>query len=325
MGSIRKEIRNILLEELGVQLDIKKISNEMTLWVIDNIIHYTKLDLYKNNLTLSIPNPTPIHLLIENGLYLSGIKINLNFERSLDNIITGKFIPKNCKRAGEDFGIEIELILNINEFDESSNNRILSVISHELHHAFVYLKKYNKNSKSQVYNSGNNLTKFGFNNSNKEIKNFLSMIYLILPEETSARVQEAGTLLDKINAENYSEAIKELYNYQPINDASRMSKYNVNELNSIIDEELVNFISSFNSNIVSQGNLNGFDSSELKIIKNKEKFLLFWGNKINNEGHKLNKKILKLVSNKFNNNSNESDLLSELYHLGLFIDIFGVI
>ncbi len=188
------------------------------------------------------------------------------------------------------------------------------MFSHELNHAFVYIKKINTSSKIDVYNTANRMTAFEFQHI-PALKEFSQMFYLNLPEETQARVQETASILKYVDADNYNDVIKELYLYQPINDAKKMANYNLNRIKEIDRDVLRNFVDSFNNKLnLVQGKI------EIKKINDIDEFFEYWLGFIRTNGVNLNKKILKLVADKFN--INEERALVEMEE-GLLEEIFG--
>lgn len=302
---IRKIIREILeskflSEDTGVQLDIKELSKLMTNWIIENLSLYLNKDEYKDGFSLQIYYPTKISDEIISNIGIEKFKVNTNIEVGSGEGVGGKFISKKTTRLDKGFYVELELNIKLNNLKDLINlkNNINSLLNHELNHALVFVKQYD-NQKSRInYNNINKKLSFEYS-SNPVLFEFIKMMYLTMPEEIQARVQETGSLLDKIEVGNYHDAIRELYRFQAINDASRMMKYKVDKVSSL-DQNIINdFLKSISLN-----------DNSLKIgqINNPNLFFGKWEKDINKGGYELNKKILKLVANKFNK---EDDLLKE--------------
>ena len=108
------------------------------------------------------------------------------------------------------------IVLGINlETNEISNllQKIESIISHELNHAFVYVKNIDKKNKSNKINLVNKFTKSELNdllNKNEPLKEFVKMIYLSNPLEIQTRVQQTASELKYINKKTSDETIEEL-------------------------------------------------------------------------------------------------------------------
>ena len=249
--------------------------------------------------------------------------VNL-LDENQKNKINGKFKANETKlNTNNNFNVSIEITINLIPEDTTKLEKFIpkieSVVSHELNHAFVYVKKFGKHAKSQVYNASSKFTRQYYSNI-PALKEFIDMFYLNLPEEIQARVQETATILKSINYDNYQDVIKELYLYQPINDAKKMSNYNDDNVNQIDIETLTKFIDSFNKDV------NLFKTKfgtnyPFKQISNVDQFFDYWTSHIKAAGKKLNRKILKLVAQKFN--INEEYLLAEIIDEDIFTEIFG--
>lgn len=191
------KIRKLITEALGIQNNIEKMTFIIMNWTHRNIIF--NLELMNDGTEHYLPIATTISdSNIINDTKISIIKTNIFFKNTNEEKIGGEFNPKNITR-NKNGTFEIEIRLNIHTDNINSDlvkNKIQSVVSHELNHAFVFVKKYNKKSKSQVYNKVKGMLGFEFQTV-PELKYFVEMFYLNLPEEMQARVQETGTLLKK--------------------------------------------------------------------------------------------------------------------------------
>lgn len=289
MKEIKNIIRKTLNEEMGVQMEVKKISKEMTERILLFLSFHLKQEMFKNGLKTKInylcgdEHSTPIEELI----------VDIVVEKSDTNNVNGNFAPDKTFRINNGFLVEINLNIKLQDNIEELRKEIISVISHELNHAFVFIKKYDK--KSANHNRTNRFLKLGFDGY-PELKQFIDMLYLITEEEVQARVQETGSLLDEIEAESFEEALRELYRFQPINDAARMAKYRVEKLLSKVPEEiLADFVKAFKANNKSFG-------INKKAPNEPRDFFLYYQRVIAQQGIELNKKILKLTFAKFGNN-----------------------
>jgi hypothetical protein len=127
-------------------------------------------------------------------------------------------------------------------------------------------------------------------------------------------------LLD-IEADDYNDAIKQLYLYQPINDAKRMSKYEPSDIFKLSPDILMSFINTLNKDIELSKNSFNFNEINFKIIEDPGVFFDYWTKFIRAGGVKLNRKILKLVADKFNIKEEEvivkldDELLFEIFKI----------
>jgi hypothetical protein len=302
---LEKKIRFLIRETLGYQEEIHQISSQIPKEIINNLI-IRDLDENSEDNFLIILDITDEH---KENTKINRININVDVKKTNFLKIGGSFksgYTKEIIEKGNSY-FEIFLTIDLNLKEDNFKNlnllelNIESVISHELNHAFVFLLKYNKKSKSKIYNSSISMTKMSFLD-NKIIKDFLNMLYLNLPEEIQARVQETKSVVEKINVNNYNDLINELKKFQPINDAEKMIKYNGEQIKKINDETFNNFIHLFNNdiNIKNNSNLN------FKTINSKESFINYWVKNINKGGEKLKIKIQKIAVDKLNNINEKS-------------------
>lgn len=312
-------IRKIISEEIGIQFEIKDISDLLTIEVIKQLQqNKDKIsDGYVYELLSSV-RATNAQREITN---IDSAIVNITYQKTENIKEGGKFSPQKIKpQDNGSYTIYIELNISNPKVEGINENKINSIISHELNHAFVYLKKFNLKPKTPIYNETKNKMLLSFGHIDA-LKKFLVMFYLNLPEEIQARVQEAGSILPKINSDNYNDTIKELYKYQPINDAKRMVKYDSSDLNVLPKETLKLFVDTFNNYLLSSKDKFNYEDMEFKIISDPNKFFKYWTKFINYGGVKLNKKILNLVAKKFN--LSENSAINELDNY-LVVDFFTV-
>ena len=316
-------IRKFIKEELGKQLEIYNISEYITDYLAKTIQEEQENINDGEMHRATFPIRRTENIIRETKINF--IEIDFYYIKKETFKISGSF-KSNETRLADNGNYNVVMEIKIENDDrniEVLKENIESVVSHELNHAFVFIKKINRQSKSNVYNSARKITEFGILNF-PELQEFMTMFYLAIPEEIQARVQETGTLLKKIKANNSDEAVRELYLYQPINDAKRMVQYTNDNIESLDRNLLQNFINAFNGNVDFQSK--GID---VKKINNIDKFFKYWIDEINYNGYKLNLKILKLVSDKFNkedklkNKENDRAYLGEFCDSGFMDEILG--
>jgi hypothetical protein len=286
-----KPIKKIIKEEMGIQKDVHELTD-----YIFNEIKDIKID-EGSEIQKIIKTPSNIRdtILVDYILlYLS----------NGDN--DGSFVFGETKIVNGFYRVSLKLKINMDEID-----KLKSVISHELNHVYVYLKKYKTKQKTLKYNQVFHMLKHEFNQY-EPLKNFIHLLYLNLPEEIQARIQETQVILDSINNNDYNEVIRELYRYQPMNDGVRMINFNTKDILKLDESVLKQFIKTFNINKTYQG----LEDNKINGIK---QFFNYWCRYINKGGDKLNKKILKLVVKKYHKNENN---LYEGIHTELLKEIF---
>jgi len=294
----KKQFKKIIHEIIGKQVEIDQAASYLTNMLIKNI---KKTPLNKNE-TIDIPIGV-----IPNEEFKQKTKINkilglCTISNSSSNKTSGKFLSKKTKLVNKKFyNISFEIFLK-SDFKNIDNlkPKIESVIAHELNHAYVYIKKLltQNPQKTNALNSINKRLNIAFYDT-PALKEFTKMFYLNLPEEIQARVQETASILKYIEKYNYNDSIKQLYQYQPINDAIKMINYSPENLEILDKEILRSFVNSFNDKLT-------HNNKEYKIISNPDKFFKYWIKFINQNGMKLYKKIIKLIGNEFNINENDT-------------------
>ena len=307
----KKVLRSIIREVLNKQMDIynstEDINNSIINNIIDTINSYSAKINDGNAWDWSFTYPT--NETFKKNTKINRIKINIEYTKSSENKITGKFISsKTVLLNDSNYEVYIDVDVKINNDVVNHSKRIESVLAHELHHAFRHIKTLGKNSKANLLNKAKNEVNAYLNEliqSTPPIKEFMQMIYLSLPQEMEARVQETATQLKYINEPNYNNAIESLRQYQPLRDAKRMIDYNLYEIEKVDQDTLKLFVETFNS---------AYKENKIDRI---DKFFEFYKHKINKNGDILLRKILKQVADKYNIKS-EATLMFEMDSLLLY-------
>ena len=296
INELKKHISKILDEEIGRQEQIFDSSKYFATYATDELSkEINKLtDEEKrigSDFTISVFMPEKI----KDELNISLLTLIISYKNSTENKVDGKFAPSNTSLDGENFKVIIDVDMFISSDAKSFKNDLEYIISHELHHAYVYIKKLNKNSKSNVYNKTKNAINFeGKFKENPAIKEFLKMFYLCLPEEVSARVQEVASQLSNMEKTNVEDTLTKLEEFQQIKDSYLMRGYNLSKIKEVDKSILEDFVQSFNLNL----KMFSAKNVDIKIINNPDSFFKYWLTFININGQKLYRKILKLVAEK---------------------------
>jgi len=303
--NIRKEVRKVLSEEIGVQLDIKDISNKLTKKIINQI------QLNSDNISDGRKYVMSLNYYAtqeeKEKINVSEFIVYLTYQKTDENKAKGSY--KSDKLTLQNDGSYIayvELDIKTMLIDNLFIIKINSVISHELNHVFVDVKNITGKNKLYKSNRANKMTRQFSLLSNlkkyQEIKHFNEMIYLSNPLEIQARVQETGTQIESIKSKSPEEIIEHLLRFQPLNDARKMIAYKNDEIKKLDSEILQEYIDLFNKNLKSS-----FGKESIKISNDVDKFFDYWADIINDAGRKIALKIYKLVANK--NNVQESILM----------------
>jgi hypothetical protein len=303
------KLRRLIVEVLGVQFEILKITDILSKKVFEKIIQYK--DKISDGETYELNVDEILEKELSNETKIRTIKSKIDFTYNSNFKISGQFKSSKIKlNSDNSYDVSIDIQLFTDNLDDLEQN-LKSVISHELNHAFVYLKKLYKKNKTQVLNKVKNKTSIDLelsNFKNKELKDFLKMFYLSLPEEVNARVQQTASELKSLNTKDYSETMQELKKFNPLKDVEILKRYNINDILNLEPEILKDFIIIFNKNI------NLFQDEDLenkiKIIEEPKQFFKYWNRYIINAGEKLFRKIVRLVAMK--HGEDENKILSEI-------------
>lgn len=283
-------------EEIGRQLEIYNISEYITEYVgaiIETEQRNGDIDNGQTHEAI-FPIRKTEHIIQETKI--NSIRIELLYIKTNVFKISGSFDVKKV-RLNDNGNYDITIQLNIENDNRNINSlkqNIESVISHELNHAFVHIKKINKLSKTASYNQANKMTGTTFKQI-PELAEFMKMFYLASPEEIQARVQQTASELRYVNSSGYNETISQLLQFNPLNDARKMINYNLHNIQKLSKKTLDNFVTEFNLNLKAASKDNNF-----KPITNTNWFFEYWLKLINEGGEKLFKKITKLVAQKHN-------------------------
>ena len=311
-----QKLRKLIRETIGVKMSVDKLANIVLDDVYREVFGNGDIEGFLTRVVITDINDQDII----NATNIQSVETRVKYTNTEEPSFGGRFSTGNLNpEIDGNFNINILLTINTNDPDSARNN-ILSVISHELNHAFTFIKQYNKFSRTKGYNGIRGFVGMSLGDIKNvpEIKEFMDMFYLNLPQEIQARVQETGAIIKTLTATTFNDAVQELYRNPPINDARAMVQYKTDKIKRLSPEILNKFVESFNNSV------NYYEekhNTELKRIGDINTFFNYWQKFINDNGEKLNRKILKLVANKFR--INEDYALFEAHSYGLIEYIFG--
>lgn len=315
---IKKEVDDIF-ESAGKQDDIYNLSSNITKELINDLHSY--IEKYKTKMyngepwEFTIP-AKPTEELKQNTL-IQQIIVDVDYTHSNKNKISGNL--ERIKLLDNGFyKVKLKINININNDIDNHFNQVEYWLSHELHHAFRSIKTIGKNSKSNSLNWVKNRTNSlmtDFLIDYPELKEFVDMVYLSLPQEVEARQQETSAQLKKYKIENPNKTYEYLMQFQPINDARRMMHYSTDKVLKIDKEILRQFINVFNNNL-KEKNLDTWIKNDMNDFFN------YWRHKIIESGGKLKRKIDRMISDK-HLYKNESELFDHT-DLSILSEAYGI-
>jgi len=287
-------LRKFIIEAVGRQLEIYNISEYITDYITKTIQEEQSVINNGEMHEAIFPIRKTENIIKETKI--NSIKIEFKYIKKDVFKISGSFKSNETRLAdNSNYDIVIKIsIENDNRSAELLKANIESVISHELNHAFVFIKKINRQSKSYIYNSARKITEFGYLKT-PELKEFIDMFYLALPEEIQARVQQTASELKYTDATEYNDTMSQLMRFNPLNDARKMMSYNLNNIKRLDSDVLDNFVKQFHLNIKAVSR-----NVKIKPITNTNSFFEYWLTVINQGGAKLFKRITRLVADKHN-------------------------
>jgi len=301
---IKEEI-NIFLESWGKQDDISNHSKELAELIVSFLGNYIKInkeDLY-DGYEWEFSRKEIIKTdYFKKSTLIGGIKLSVNYLNSKENKISGFFKRVQLLDNGY-YLVFLEINVKIKDNIENYINQIEYWISHELHHAFRYIKTINKKSKSNSLNWVKNKTRnlaADFLHKHPSLNEFVDMIYLSLPQEVEARKQETASQLKYDKSINPDQTYEYLMQFQPITDSRKMRNYSTEEVLKIDINTLKQFMDIFNKNLKEKG-LDTWIRKDINI------FFEFWKERIVDAGVELKKNINRMVSDKYLY-KNESEL-----------------
>ena len=259
--NLTDKIFNLINKNFGKLLLNKNIQ-------ISNSILYDDIEFIKDKINIQISNRDYANINI------TKLKVYNNIIEDL--IITLEFIPTNQE-------ISAKSILK--------TNKLYNNISHELLHVVeLYLTQKGKNNAAKSWKQGEILNdlKIKYNNDKKwqEISYF---IYLSLPHEQRARIQQLNIEIDNLNINGSKNVVNYIKTSNIYKDIEFLSKIN----SSITLDNLKNDI---NYNEI----LKDFSIYFLEKQNNFENNFLIYFNKIKIQNKKLLRKLIK-ISYKFEN------------------------
>ncbi len=295
---VKDIIKSILREYHGHQTDIDELAPLVTDKIIDGLKDY--LPTFQPGVlyhAMQIIHPEDP---IKTNIRIFSINVEVEVKRTNNDLITGQFYPnRNSPFGSEYYQVFMKLVIEISDDNLlSRRNKILSVIAHELNHAFKSIKTNNKKSKSSVYGEVGKAVKMDFMTVLRQyppLQEFMNMFYLTLSDEIAARVQQTYTELQTIESDNVDDTMRQLLQFNPLNDAKKMMHYNIDSI-MLIDYGVLNhFLQVFNTNLKHYVDRSNVD---VKVRQSINGFFEYWEDVVKINGFMLYRKILKLVSDK---------------------------
>lgn len=229
-----------------------------------------------------------------------------------ENFITGKINPNDFveyNNLGEEtYDITVKIFIGNNV--EDLENRILSILNHELKHFYDWYIKKEKTQVTKDFTKFKNKLSidYGFN---PIIKEFLNIFYLTIDEEISARQQEFSSQVKGLNKEERLEKLKQSKLYK---DSIRIINYDINVLDNLeenLKEELFEKTNKF---------LTVSYNKEGNFFNNFSDFKKYFNKRFKEKGLKLHKKLM-LIAGSINENQLKDFIVDE----GFFTEIEEII
>ena len=319
--NLRKYIKKVITEELHIQSKVDKLALSAatkTMKIIEN-----NVDLLDNVHTLSFSNYVRLTPEIEKLTGIGDIIIIAEILESKEFKISGKYLnSKDILNTDGTYNVHIKLGLSTpKEKIKDLFPNIESLFAHEIHHAFVYIKRKYKKSKTPILNFVNKQTLSYLKDiikKNPKLDEFTKLFYVSLPDEISARVQEVGTQLKHINSKDKTEIYEYLLGFQSLCDTKRLIKFNLNSLLETDKDVLQTYVNMFNENLLRQLEERGMEKNYIKTISDPDKFFKYWTQYFESNGTKMLTNINSLINKKINDRFDESyafmegHLLSEI-------------
>ena len=307
--NLRKYIKEVITEELHIQNDVDKLAFSAATKVM-NMLNSTK-DYIEEGENWSFSTYVRPTAEIESLTGIGDIIIKVDIEGSQDFKIGGSYLNlKDILNTDGTYNVHIELELDIlKEKIKDLFPNIESFFAHEIHHAFVYIKRKYKKSKTPILNFVNKQTINYLKDiikQNPKLDEFTKLFYVSLPDEVSARIQEVGTQLKHIDSKDKTEIYEYLLGFQSLCDTKRLIKFDLNSLLQTDKNVLQAYVDMFNKNLLRQLEERGMEKSYIKTITDPDKFFKYWSKYFESNGIKMLTNINSLISKKINDIWEES-------------------
>jgi len=306
---MENKIRKLIREVLGHYFPLDDVSNryaKMIMEILLNKFQEEKRELYSYD-NLRIQKELPPEDRKISKIWNIDIRIIPSKEDNKQkNCVSGRFMNLKQDFIKSEFRYSADFEIYIINWDYKTDltGSIEKVFSHELFHAFQYIVDTDTNGYSKaLYKARNEMEKLRYLGDIRELKNFMNIFYLSLPQEVNARVHEAYNQMEniklKLGAKSHDEVLKELNKLSVFRDFLSVQYFQLDSVLNLFDAVKKDFVRRFNENLLMYKNEEGNNS--IKIIYNPDEFFKYWVGRAKNMSLEARHKIVSQAINLFPN------------------------
>jgi len=247
------------------------------------------------------------------------------------NYVSGRFMKLKQDFAKNMFLYSANFEIYIINWDYKTDltNDIKKVLSHELFHVFQYIVDTDTNGYSKaLYRARNEMKELSYISDIHELKRFMDVFYLSLPQEVSARIHEAYNQMENLktnfHAKSHEEVLEELNKLSVFREFLNVQNFQLNSVLNLFGAIKKDFVKKFNESLVKFKKEE--KNSSIKIVNDPDEFFKYWVGRAKRMSlearHKIVSQAINLFSNKevvteYNNPKYEwygEQLVKEIFH-----------
>jgi len=317
-NKLRKLIREIMGHYVPLD-DISKRYAETIMGILLNKFQQKKKDLdERDNLYIR-------EKMSEEDEQISKIR-NIDIEiiaskedNKQNNHVLGRFmnLRQDFIKSAFIYSVNFEIYIINWDCKTDLTNDIKKVLSHELFHAFQYIVDTDKNGYSKaLYKARNETRKLDYLNDIEELKGFMDVFYLSLPQEVSARVHEAYNQMENLklnfHAKSHDEVLKELNKLSVFREFLSVQYFQLGSVLSLFDAIKKDFVRNFNENLLRYKKEENANS--IRIIYNPDEFFKYWVGRAKKMSLEARHKIVSQAINLFSDKSVVTEYCNPKYN-----------
>lgn len=263
------------------------------------------------------------------------IFLNNNIKKEI-NYVTGGLQAEAIKQSYHEGNFNYPVIIDVHiinwDYKTDLTDKIEEVLSHEMFHAFEYIKTFNKNDYTIALTKARKESNLiSYTEGKEELKSFMEIFYLSLPNEISARIHEAYVQMKnmKMNLQkiDHNYVLKELDKLSVFRDFLKIQNFNELCIVDIPKEVKQSFVRNFNNRL--RVYKNKLKLNDIKIIDEPDDFFMYWIGRAKKLGLEARHKIVAQAINIFSKKEKVSEYNNKKYKDGyikqLVEEIFSVI
>jgi len=321
---MENKIRKLIREVLGHYLPLDGVSNKyakMIMGTLSNKFQEEKRELNSSD------NLYIREKMSEEDEQISKIRnIDIEIIPSKKNIsqknqVSGRFmkLKQDFVESAFRYSADFEIYIINWDYKTDLTGSIEKVFSHELFHAFQYIVDTDKNGYSKaLYNARNDMKDLINLGDVEELKRFIEVFYLSLPQEVSARVHEAYNQMEnlklKFGAKSHDEVLLELDKLSVFRDFLKVQHFQVESVLNLFGALKKEFVRRFNESLLKHKK--GENANSIKIINDPDEFFKYWVGRAKRMSLEARHKIVSQAINLFSDKKVVTEYGNPKYEYG---------